>query len=137
MKLKCSKYPKEKCEHLENKTYDTCLGGCKFNLYQNAGIIYTYDGFKKFSENINKETPITEEVNKLILNDLRNTLITRYIQLEFKDGKILSFEDVEGRSYMYKTYGKLKVKKIKIYNLQCLTVIVDDCDANEYCKKIG
>jgi len=48
LKVQCSKYPKEKCQYCEDKTWEMC-DGCKFNLYQNIGALgkSQHDGFKK------------------------------------------------------------------------------------------
>ena len=85
MKVKCSKYPEEKCQYCEDRTWKEC-NGCKFNLYQNVGTWDKpqHDGFKKY--NIDKEQEIMRDTIRII-----NTSKTYTLDVN----KINTLEDVK------------------------------------------
>jgi len=70
----------------------------------------------------------------VILNDLKDIITIRYIQLEFKNEESLSFEFTNGKylclegtvNYeMFEKLGEQKIIQIETYHVDCLNIKLD------------
>lgn len=64
IKVKCSKYPYEKCEHMENGTYNPCIK-CGHNMYQE--LLWNTITFNNFK-------PVKEELIVNIKDDIKGAI---------------------------------------------------------------
>ena len=98
MKVECSKYPEEKCQHCEDKQFMPCMQ-CKFNLYQNIGN-WTDGSKDHFVAYANVATvdyinsiinPIKVEASSFTINPVINNCITADgVKIEaLDDGSVL------------------------------------------------